>query len=120
MPKGQTPKLKGSIRNVPVNTSDVVNSLPQGADSNGILMVKLKCKLMYRGHVYFEAVSPDIVQSALQYLQLNNPLYCDIEINVGNIPENLLALSEPTDIPIEIDLDQNELDDLTEEANGQS
>ena len=76
MPKGQTPKLKGSICNVPVNTSDVVNTLPQSADSNGILMVKLKRKLMHRGHVYFEAVSPDIVQSALQYLKLNNPLYC--------------------------------------------
>ena len=56
MPKGQTPKLKGSICNVPVNTSDVVHTLPQGADSNGILMVKLKRKLIYRGHVYFEAV----------------------------------------------------------------
>ena len=41
MPKGQTPKLKGSICNVPVNTSDVVHTLPQGADSNGILMVIL-------------------------------------------------------------------------------
>ena len=89
-----------------------MNTLPQGADSNGILMVKLKRKLMYRGHVYFEAVSPDIVQSALQYLKLNNPLYCDIEINVGNIPEHLLSLTEPIDIPIEIEMDQNESDDL--------
>ena len=112
MPKGQTPKLKGSICNVPVNTSDVVNSLPQGADSNGILMVRLKRKLMYRGHVYFEAVSPEIVQSALQYLKHNNALYYDIEINVGNIPENLLTLSEPIDIPIEI-----ESDDLNEESD---
>ena len=61
MPKGQTPKLKGSICNVPINTSDIVNTLSQGADSNGILMVKLKRKLMYRGHAYFEAVSPDVV-----------------------------------------------------------
>ena len=37
MPKGQTPKLKGSICNVPVNTDDVANILPQGADSNGII-----------------------------------------------------------------------------------
>ena len=40
MPKGQTQKLKGSICNVPVDTN-VANTLPQGADSNGILMVKL-------------------------------------------------------------------------------
>ena len=50
-------------------------------------MVKLKRKLIYRGHVYFEAVSPDVVRSAPQYLKLNNP--------IGLIPENLLSLTEP-------------------------
>ena len=44
MPKGQTPKPKGSIFNVLVDTN-VENTLPQGADSNGILMVKLESKL---------------------------------------------------------------------------
>ena len=34
MPKGQTPKLKGSICNVPIDTNDVTNILPRGADSN--------------------------------------------------------------------------------------
>ena len=78
MPKAQTPKLKGSICNVPIDTVDVANTLPQGADSNGIVMIKLKRKLLYRGHVYFEAVSPDLVRSALEYLKMNNPLYGDI------------------------------------------
>ena len=32
-------------------------------------MVKLKRKVMYRGHVYFEAVRPDYVRSALLYLK---------------------------------------------------
>ena len=80
MPKVQTPKLKGSICNVPVNTSDIVNTLPQGIGSNRILMVKLKRKLMYRGHVYFEAVSTDDVLSALHYLKQYNLLYFDIEM----------------------------------------
>ena len=40
MPKGQAPKLKGSICNVPVDTNIVEKTLPQGADSNGIIMVK--------------------------------------------------------------------------------
>ena len=30
MPKGQTPKLKGSICNVPIDTNDVTNVLPRG------------------------------------------------------------------------------------------
>ena len=76
MPKGQSPKLKGSICNVPVDTNDVANTLPQGADSNGLVMIKLKRKLMYRGHVYFEAVSPNVVMAALSYLKQNNPFVC--------------------------------------------
>ena len=39
MPKGQTPKLKGSICNVPIDTVDIANTLPQSADSNGIVMI---------------------------------------------------------------------------------
>ena len=79
MPKGQTLKLKWGICNVNVNTSDVPNILPQGHDSNDILMSKLKRKWRYRGHVYFEAVSPDVTRSALQYLKLNSSLYYDCE-----------------------------------------
>ena len=56
MLKGQTPKLTGSICNVPIDTNDVTNALPRGADSNGIVMIKLKRKLSFRGDVYFEAV----------------------------------------------------------------
>ena len=57
MPKGQFPKIKGSICNVPIDTADITNVLPRGADSNGLVMVKLKRKLSFRGHVYFEAFS---------------------------------------------------------------
>ena len=84
MLKGQTAKLKGSICNVPIDTNDVTNILPLGADSNGIIMIKLKRKLSFRGHVYFEAVSPDLLVSlALTYLKENNHLYSDIVIDVG-------------------------------------
>ena len=48
MPKGRSPKLKGSICN-------------DGADSNGLVIVKLKRKLNYQGHVYFQAVRPETV-----------------------------------------------------------
>ena len=34
--------------------------LPRGADSNGLVAIKLKRKLPYRGHVYFEAVWPEL------------------------------------------------------------
>ena len=34
MPKGQGPKLKGAICNVPLEADDVYNILPRGADHN--------------------------------------------------------------------------------------
>uniref|UniRef100_A0A7M5WQX0 DUF6570 domain-containing protein n=1 Tax=Clytia hemisphaerica TaxID=252671 RepID=A0A7M5WQX0_9CNID len=62
MPKGQFPKLKGSICNVPINVENVANTLPRSTSDNGLLIVKLKRKLEYRGHVVFEPIRPDFIQ----------------------------------------------------------
>ena len=47
MPKGNFPKIKGAICNVPMETEDVCNVLPRPACSNGLLLLKLKRKLVY-------------------------------------------------------------------------
>ena len=91
MPKGQMPKIKGAICNIPIDVAQINKVLPAGADSNGIVSVKLKRKLSYNGHVYFEPVRPEVVKSALQYLKLNNNLYNDIVIAVDDIPPELLS-----------------------------
>ena len=44
MPKGQFPKFKGAIYNIPIETMGIINTLSQGADSTALLMVKLKKK----------------------------------------------------------------------------
>ena len=82
MPKGQFRKIKGAICNVPIEADTICNILPRGIDSNGLILLKLKRKLCYRGHVLFESVRPDIVQTALNYLKQNNPLYNNVEINI--------------------------------------
>ena len=61
MPKGQLPKLKDVLCNVAIDVVDICNTLPQPADSNGSVMVKLKRKLKYSDHVYSESVRPDII-----------------------------------------------------------
>ena len=61
MPKAQSPKLKGALCNVPIDVVDICNTLPRPADINGTVVVKLKGKLQYRDHVYFESVRPDII-----------------------------------------------------------
>ena len=115
MPKGKFPKIKGSICNVPIDTADIVNVLPHGADSNDLIVVKLKCKLCYRGHVYFESVRPELIHQVLTYLKENNALYSDISINLGNIPNNLLSLSDD-----ESDQESENIDTLEEVQNPQN
>ena len=69
MPKGQQPKIKGAICNVPVQVEALSNCLSHGIDSSGLLFVKLKRKLEYRGHVLFEGVRPERLKEALKYLK---------------------------------------------------
>ena len=56
VPKGQSPKSKGALCNVPIDVIDACKILPRPADSNGIVIVKLKRKLQYRGHAYSESL----------------------------------------------------------------
>ena len=48
---------------------DVTNLLPRTADSNGLLIVKLKRKVEYRGHVLFEEVRSGFLRGILSSLK---------------------------------------------------
>jgi len=89
MPRGRFPKMQGTICNVPIDASDVTNVLPRGVGSTGLVSVKLKRKLQFRGHVCFENVSPDAIFAALQYLKENNDLYHDVVIDETEISNEL-------------------------------
>lgn len=109
MSRGQSPKLKGALCNVPVDHVDVSDILPRQADSNGIVVIKLKRKLEYRGHVYFEIVRPDFVLRLLQYLRSNNHLYKDVEINMDNIPNELISLNDENESSVDFQIDSDPL-----------
>ena len=48
IPKDQSPKVKGSICNIPISDIDSnCNSLSRPVDSNGVIIVKLKRKVEY-------------------------------------------------------------------------
>ena len=51
MQKGQSSKFKGAICNVPIYVVSTCNTLAHPANFNGIVIVKLKTKLEYIGHV---------------------------------------------------------------------
>ena len=44
--------------------------------------------------MYFESVRPELIYQALTYLKENNTLYSGIYIDLGNMPNNLLSLSD--------------------------
>ena len=44
MRKGQSPKLKGALCNIPTDLANVCNTLSWPTDSSGIIIVKLKRK----------------------------------------------------------------------------
>ena len=95
MPKGQQRKIKGAICNVPVECSQTCNVLPRPPDRSGIILLKLKRKLQFRGHVYFQAVRSQFVINALNWLIANNPLYRNIEIQCDSISPELTNLNCP-------------------------
>ena len=89
---------------VPINTTDINSKFPCQADSSGLVIVKIKTKLAYRGHVYFEQVRPYIINQLLQYLKSNNEFYSDIEVDMSHIPSSLIEeinLNHVT--PVEVD-----------------
>ena len=119
MPKGQQPKIKGAVCNIPVQVNAVTNCLPRQTDEE-ILYVRLKKKIIFNGHVYFESVRPDFVEAALNYLKAFNPFYSDVFINVENINRELVSLNDidamvqQDEFPLSID-DKN--DENLEEEN---
>jgi len=58
-----------------------VEVLPQPINKVGLIPLKLKRKLEYKGHVYFQYIRPKIVKNALKWLKINNTLYAAIWTN---------------------------------------
>ena len=59
--KGEFAKIKGSICNVLIEASNICKVLPRPADSNGLILVKPKRHLKYRGHVILRSMRPTVV-----------------------------------------------------------
>ena len=87
-------KIKGSLCDIPVNeVYDNCKSLPRPAESNGLLIAKLKCNSDYRSHVLFEPVRPLFVENFLKFVKHHNHLYLDIQINMEKLPSNVLGFN---------------------------
>ena len=61
MSKGRFPKLKEGIYNIRADSLDITNILSHSADSDILVVAKLKLKLSYCGQVYFGIVHPESI-----------------------------------------------------------
>ena len=109
MSKGQAPKMKGAICNVPINAVDICNVLPRGMNNNGVVRVALKKKMCFKSNVYFQPVRPSFVNEILLYLKSVNPHYSDIEIQIDAIPSFWINTINNNDSDDD-DEEQNEVD----------
>ena len=67
--------------------------LPRPPERSGIILLKLKRKLQFRGHDYFQPVRPEFIMTTLNWLTANNHLYKDIQIDCGNIDVQLTGVA---------------------------
>ena len=116
MPKGQQRKIKGAICNVPVECEETCRLLPRPSSSSGIILLKLKRKLEFRGHVYFQAVRPQLLLNALNWLKNNNPLYKNITIHLGNI-DTAMTLLQPHEDNSVSDVNDKDVTDIESSSN---
>ena len=96
--KGEFFKIKRGICNIPIEAGNIYNILPRPAVSNGLIVVKLKRDLKYRGHVYFEPVRPDIVYQALTCLKCYDKFYEDKSIAKGISSKDMFNFSDIVEI----------------------
>lgn len=61
MSKGRCPKLKEGIYNIRADSLDITNILSHSADSDILVVAKLKLKLSYCGQLYFGIVHPESI-----------------------------------------------------------
>ena len=54
--KGEFSKTRETMRNLPMESGDTCNVLPRSTDSNGVIVVKIKRDLKYKGYIYFDPV----------------------------------------------------------------
>ena len=81
LPRGQQRVIRGAVVNVPSNVLSTTTVLPLTPAQAGIIPIKLKRRLRYKGYVMHQFVRPDAILSAVRWLVQNNQLYCRLDID---------------------------------------
>ena len=101
---------------MPFECDQTSSLLPHPPERSGIILLKLKRKLQFKGHVYFHAVRPHFVLQALQWLKANNILYKDIQIDVNNIDTYLTVLHDKDNCETENEVTDSKGNSITDDS----
>ncbi|CAG2210050.1 unnamed protein product [Mytilus edulis] len=81
LPRGGQKGFKGKLVNVPVILSKVTSALPRTPTEAGIIPVKLKRKLQYKGHHIHQTIQPQAIRHGLSWLKRHNKYYTNVQID---------------------------------------
>ena len=115
LPRGQQSALHGAVVNVPSNVPSVVTSLPLTPNQAGLIPLKLKRKMEYKGYVLNQFIRPPAIIRAVQWLTHNNPLYHDMPINLDW--DHLCANEDPHTWNRLTDSQNSEIEEVTTTRN---
>ena len=82
LPTGKQRCIHGPAVNVPSKLDSICNVLPRLPSQTQLIPLKFKRKLRFRGHYMYDNVCLQKLMKALLWLQSNNTLYSDVEINL--------------------------------------
>ena len=74
LPSGKQRCIHGPAVNVPSKLDSVCTVLPRLPSQSELIPLKLKRKLVYKGHYLYDYVSPQKILNALTWLKLHNPV----------------------------------------------
>ena len=81
LPSGKQRSIQGPAVNVPSKVDTICNILPRLPSQSELVPLKLKRKLVYKGHYMYDYITPQKLLNALEFLKTNNPLYTDVDVN---------------------------------------
>ncbi|XP_072048303.1 uncharacterized protein [Amphiura filiformis] len=79
--QGAQKGINGQVVCVKANVNNTAACLPRLPTEQSLIRIKLKRRLIYKGHHICQDVNPENVRQALKWLKANNPVFEDIDIN---------------------------------------
>ena len=97
MSKGQMPKIRGAICNIPFDVRNICNSFSRNSQSSGIVLVKHKKNSIQWSCLFRTSLLTKSFRCT-HLLEKYKKFYSKIQIDMENLPSELCSLKEGEEI----------------------